>query len=169
MENGALYISGAAVALFKDATETRAFNVYRDFTWSFDLGFGKGKRAAWVVRALDTKNYYLFELTTAKSERRQWLFNFYLCRDGKLELKDSRDVVENLETPDDSFQLKVKVVGNQFSHTINIASRPQLGELPLGSFTDNTYSYGGVGFQAINGTEIKVLSFVIIPEKKAER
>lgn len=169
VENGVLHISGAAVAFFKDATETRAFNVYRDFTWSFDLSFGKGKGAAWVVRALDTKNYYLFELTTAKSDRRQWLFNFYLCRDGKLELKDSRDVVENLETPNDSFHLNVKVVGNQFSHTISIASRPQLGELPLGSFTDNTFAYGGVGFHAINGMEIKVLSFVIIPEKKAER
>jgi len=169
VENGALYVSGAGAALFKDATETRAFNVYRDFTWSFDLSFGKGKGAAWVVRATDTNNYYLFELATAKSDRRQWVFNFYLCRDGKLELKDSRDVVENLETPDDSFQLKVNVVGNQFSHTINIASRPQLGELPLGSFTDNTYSYGGIGFRAIDGMEIKVLSFVIIPEKKVER
>jgi PEGA domain len=168
VENGALHISGESVALFKDATETRAFNVYRDFTWSFDLSFGNRKGAAWVVRALDTKNYYLFELTTAKSDRRQWLLNFYLCRDGKLELKDSRDVVEKLETPGDSFQLKVKVVGNQFNHTINIASRPQLSELPLGSFTDNTFAYGGVGFQAINGMEIIVLSFVIIPEKKAE-
>lgn len=166
-DKGTLLVSGDAPALFRDATEARPFNVYRDFTWDFDVSFRNGKGAAWIIRAKDARNYYLVELTTTKSRQQRRLLNFYLCRDGRLELKDSRDVVENLEKPGDSFHLTVKVTGNQFIHTITVASSPGNEAQPLGTFTDNTFSYGGIGFQAINGADLIVRSFVIIPTQKA--
>jgi hypothetical protein len=168
-DKGTLRISGEKAALFRDATETRPFNVYRDFTWYFDVSFANGKGAAWIVRARDAQNYYLFELTTTKSSQRRRSLNFYLCRNGKLELKDSRDVVENLEKSSDSFLISVKAVGNQISHTISIASNPGLGEQPLGTFTDNSFSYGGIGFQAVNDVEMILRSFVVIPAQKPAR
>ncbi len=169
VEKGALRIGGEAVALFKDATESRPSNIYRDFTWDFDLSFGNGKGAAWIVRAKDTRNYYLFELTTTKSSQPRRSLNFYLCRNGQLELKDSRDVVEKIEKPGDSFHLTVKATGNQFTHTISIASNPGAEAQPLGTFTDNTFAYGGIGFRAANGMEMILRSFVIIPQPKAAR
>jgi hypothetical protein len=164
---GVLQISGPALALFKDVTETRAANVYYDFNWTFDVGLSNSKGAAWVIRAKDRQNYYLFELTTARAEQPARFFNFYVCRDGKLTLKDRREVVENLERPGDSFHLTVRARGSEFHHTISSANSPQRGEQPLGTFTDNSFAYGGLGFQAINGIEMKVFSFIVIPEKRA--
>lgn len=166
VEKGSLRLSGDAVALFKDATETRPSNVYRDFRWDFDVSFGNGKGAAWIVRAKDRQNYYLFELITSKSGQPRRALNFYLCRNGKLELKDSRDVVEKIEKPNDSFHITVIATGNQFAHTISIASNPGTEAQPLGTFTDNTFAYGGIGFQAVNGIEMIVRSFVVIPHQK---
>ncbi|HZS06302.1 MAG TPA: PEGA domain-containing protein [Blastocatellia bacterium] len=169
IEKGSLRVGGSAVALFKDATESRPSNVYRDFTWDFDVSFGNGKGAAWIVRAKDTQNYYLFELTTSKSSQQRKLLNFYVCRNGRLELKDSRNVIEPIEKPGDSFHITVKATGNQFAHTISVASSPSPEAQPLGTFTDSTFSYGGIGFQAVNGMEMIVRSFVVIPNQKSGR
>jgi hypothetical protein len=168
VERGGIIVRGEAVVLFKDAAEKRPFNVYRDFTLDLDLRFTNGKGAAWIIRARDLKNYYLFELTTSRSNQRQKLLNFYICRDGKLELKDSRKVVEEVEKPNDTFHLTIEARGNQFSHKIRIGSAPRSEPEPLGAFTDDTFSYGGIGFQAINGIEMLMQSLVIIPEKQGK-
>jgi len=166
LETGGIRVSGDQVALFKDATERRQFNVYRDFTLDLDLRFSNGKGAAWIIRAKDLKNYYLFELATSKSGSQRKVFNFYICRDSKLELVDSRPVVENIEKPNDSFHITIEARGNQFRHTIKLRSAPKPDAEPLGTFTDDTFSYGGIGFRAISGVEMLVQSLVIIPEKK---
>jgi len=166
LEKGGIRVSGEQVVLFKDAAEKRPFNVYRDFTLDLDVRFSNAKGAAWIIRAKDLKNYYLFELATSKSESGRKVFNFYICRDGKLELKDSRRVVEEIEKPNDSLHITVEARGDQFSHKIMVGSVPKPEPQPLGTFTDDTFSYGGIGFQAINGIEMLIQNLVIIPEKK---
>jgi len=165
-EKNGIQVSGKEVVLFKDTAEKREFNIYRDFGLDLDLRFKNGKGAAWIIRAQDLKNYYLFELATSKSEGGRKVLNFYICREGKLELKDSRRVVEDIEKPNDSFHITVEVRGNQFSHKIMVSSTPKPEPQPLATFTDDTFSIGGIGFQGVNGIEMLIQNLIIVPEKK---
>jgi hypothetical protein len=161
IESGArrgLHISGDEVALFRDATERRPANVYFDFNLVMSVRFPNDKGAAWVIRAKDAKNYYLFELATPRGERRSSRLDFYVCRDGVLELKNGYPVPIKFGQPDDTYYLTIEARGNKF--------KVSLGEGdPIGNFTDDTFSYGGVGFRAVNGIEMLVQQFVVMPNK----
>lgn len=165
-----IYVSGDRPVLFKGATEKRPFNFYRDFDLTFDLRFANGKGAAWILRAKDPGNYYLVELATRQSVAGRKVINFYLCRDGKCELKDSNVVVENLERGDDSYTIRVEARGPKLTHFITVASAPKSGgPQPLATFEDDTFRIGGVGFRGINGTETLLQTFFVQPVLRAAR
>jgi len=168
LDKRGLYISGDQPGLFKGAAETRNHNTYGDFDLDFDVRFPNGRGAAWIIRAKDTDNYYLFELTTSNSAARR-LFNFYLCRNGQCNLKDSRNVVEILEKPDDSYHLKLEARGARFTHKIRVFSTPRADDpQPLGTFEDNNFKFGGIGFRTVNGAEMLIQNLVIIPVLRNE-
>jgi hypothetical protein len=157
--NGAL-IKGDSLALFTTET-SRDFNVYRDFKLEFDVVFTNGKGVAWVVRAKDRSNYYLFEISGARSGRPA--FNFYVCQDGKLELKESRPIVENIDKPGDSFHLIFEARGNRFDTQLTIASAPSAKPYLIGIFQDDAFIYGGVGFRGKDQFESLLQTFFILP------
>lgn len=164
LDKKGLIITGDEAGLFKDPTEGRPFNIYFDFDLEFDVRFSNGKGVSWIVRAKDVKNYYLFELTT--SPRR---FNFYLCREGNCQLKDARPLVEKLDEPGDSFRIRFEARGSKFTAKLSrfLAPTPD-GPQPIGQFEDreNTFSYGGIGFRGMNGSEALLQSLVVIPVKR---
>jgi hypothetical protein len=167
--NGNFSVKHDAVVLLKSADKQDRFNYYSDFTLTLDLVLQPpqgGKGAAWIIRAKDHQNYYLFELTTSHSASGRKALNFYLCRDGKLTLKKSMPVVENIEIPGDSLMLTVEAKGNQFTCTLNSAQAPLPAPAVIGVFTDNTFSIGGVGFQGINGIEMLVRSLLLLPHPR---
>lgn len=165
-----LQIRGDQPGLFKGTAEKRTFNQYRDFDLDFDLRFTNGLGAAWIVRAKDEQNYYLFELTTINSSIKKRRFNFYLCRDGQCVLKDSHNVVELLETPDDSYHIRLEARGPRMVHKITLLKRPRIDDpQPLGAFEDNTFSVGGVGFRGIHGAETLLQNLVVLPARPADR
>ena len=168
LDKRGLYISGDQPGLFKGTAEIRNHNNYVDFDLDFDVRFINGRGAAWIIRAKDTDNYYLFELTTSNSAAKR-LFNFYLCRNGQCNLKDNRNVVEVLEKPDDSYHIKLEARGSQFTHKIRVFSTPRADDpQPLGTFDDNTFKNGGIGFRTVNGAEMLIQNLVIIPVKRTE-
>jgi len=97
-------------------------------------------------------------------------FKFYVCRDGELSLKDSIKVVEPIDYPDASFNLVLEARGNEFAHKILVDKAPKPEYQPLAVFTDkdHTYTIGGIGFRGINGTEMLIQSFFVMPEKKSK-
>jgi len=157
-------ITGDSLALF-DTEQRRDFNIYRDFKLEFDVRFANAKGAAWVVRAKDPKNYYLFELNGGPQSSNPRTFNFYVYHDGKPVLKDSKRIVENIDKLNDSFHITFEARGNQFKTYIQIASDPKGEAQPIGTFTDDSFSYGGVGFRAKDGIETLLQSFVVMPIK----
>ncbi len=168
LDKRGLHISGEQPGLFKGTAEKRNHNIYGDFDLDFDVRFTNGRGAAWIVRAKDRDNYYLFELTTAGSAVKR-LFKFYLCRNGQCNLKDSQNVVEMLEKPDDSYHIKLEARGDRFIHKIRVFSTPKADDpQPLGTFVDNTFTNGGIGFRAVNGAEMLLQNLVIIPVKRTE-
>lgn len=164
LDKRGLVVSGDEAGLFKDPTEDRAFNVYFDFNMTADVRFSNGRGVSWIVRARDTKNYYLFELTP--SPRR---FNFYICKDGQCTLKDGRPVVEKLDEPGDSYTIQFEARGSKFTAKLSRFLAPSAdGPQPIGTFDDreNTFSYGGIGFRGLNGSDVLLQSLVIIPVKR---
>lgn len=165
LERRGLLITGERVGLFRTPTEKRLFNVYRDFKMSFDLRFVNGRGAAWVVRAKDEKNYYLFQLLPA-ADGLQTRFNFYVCREGKCTLKDSKRYPEPLNKANDSYFVQLEVKGNEFSQRITVQSNPRADDpQPLGTFSDDSFTYGGVGFRGLDESQALLQNLVVIPLK----
>lgn len=165
LERRGLLIAGTKVGLFRTPTEKRAFNIYRDFRMSFDLRFSNGRGASWVVRAKDEQNYYMFQLVPA-ADGLQTRFNFYVCREGQCTLKDSKRYPEPLNKPNDSYFVQLEVRGVEFIHKITVSSNPRVDDpQPLGTFSDETFTYGGVGFRGIDENQALLQNLVVIPIK----
>ena len=155
-----LRITGEAVALVNNTTiPNQPFNQYGDFLLLLNVKFVNGKGASWVVRAQDDENFYLFELATSQSKSREKAWNFYICRDGNCELKDSQPCMAEIEKPESYIRISLEAKGNSFALKI-----PSQGDKGIGpTFTDDTFRYGGIGLRAINGLEMFVTEFFIKP------
>jgi len=153
-----LYVREGAFALANNTSRAnRTFNIYDDFTFIFNVRFDNGKGAAWVARAQDERNYYLFELN--KQEK---ALNFYICRDGECEKKRPDPVLANIDEEGAFFRIRLEARGNSFSHIIYTRE----GEQNLGGvIVDDAFRYGGVGLRAINGSEMFVNEFFVRPRK----
>lgn len=155
-------VKGDPVVMF-DTETNREFNTYRDFRTEFDVVFSNNKGASWVVRARDPNNYYLFEISRPAGGSP--VINFYICRNGKLEWKDSRPIVEKIDKPGDSFHIIFEARGNTFDTKLSIASAPSTQPYRLAIFQDDELSWGGVGFRGKDLSEFLLQTFFVIPLK----
>lgn len=143
--------------VFNTTLPNRRFNIYRDFDLLMNLRLAKGKGVAWIVRAEDEKNYYLFELDR---ERKQLLF--YICQNGKTRLIRQDNAVVNLDDTERFYRITLEVRGHQFSHKIETPDGP----IPLGgTFEDSAFRLGGVGLRALSGAEVFINQFSILKPK----
>jgi hypothetical protein len=138
---------------------------YADFKAEFDLKFTNGRGAAWVVRAKDKQNYYLFQLVGPKGEGRN-RFHSYVVENGQLrQLKPPEFLALDLSGPDDSFHITIEASGRSINHFIEISSAPTAARQPLSVLDDNTFSYGSLGFASKDNEEFTVLFVNITPAK----
>jgi hypothetical protein len=151
--------------LYKTTAPNRTINQYGDFELTLSVKFSNGKGAAWIVRAQDPRNYYLFELTTAASTLGRKRLVFYVCRDGKLEKILEHPVPHVLEEPNRSYTIKLRAVGERFQHYI-VTPAGAVRELcaPIDD-NDKTFAFGGIGLRAINGLVMSIEQFTIEPQK----
>ncbi len=154
------HIKGDQLVLF-NTEASRDFNTYRDLKLEFDIVFTNGKGVAWVARAKDRSNYYLFEIKGPSSGKP--VFNFYICEDGKLELKDSRPIVEKIDKSGDSFHIIFEARGGRFDTRLSIQSAPSAKPHLIGISQDDTFSYGGVGFRGKDMSDTLLQTFFVIP------
>ncbi|HMZ23216.1 MAG TPA: hypothetical protein PLD20_35155, partial [Blastocatellia bacterium] len=156
---GVTLTGNAAGFVFNTTRPNRKLNFYRDFDLTMNARFIKGNGFAWIIRAKDENNYYLFELDR---QRNQLLF--YICENGVKRPLRTDSFTANLDDKEWFYPIKLTVRGNKFSHTIETPTEEKkLG----GVFEDSTFSLGGVGLQAIGGAEVFLNQFLISkPEKK---
>lgn len=158
-----IYVAGDTPALVYKTTEpNRTINQYGDFDLVLGVQLRNGKGAAWIVRAQDEHNYYLFELTTGKSTRGLKQLVFYLCRNGNCEEKQAQSVVHALEDQNRSYTLRLRATGGHFQHYI--VTPGGLEKELCAAFDDKTYLFGGIGLRAYNGLEMFVDQLSIIPQ-----
>ncbi|MFN0086412.1 MAG: TIR domain-containing protein [Blastocatellia bacterium] len=152
-------IAGDKAGLFKTATRNQ-FCIYRDFTLNFTVRFMNGKGVAWIIRARDFDNYYLFELRTSGNDTGKKEFNFYIREGGRLTLVESQPVTADIDQDVYSFFITTEAIGSQFTHSINVGGESR----PLGIFKDERFSQGGVGFSPMNGMDVLVQHFLVTPK-----
>jgi hypothetical protein len=157
-----LFISKDSLGLVKNTSKrNRSFNVYDDFTLVLNVQFINGRGAAWVARAKDENNYYLFEL-----DAREKRLNFYLCIEGKCESRRSDIVLTEIGEEGAFFRVYLEARGNRFRH--QIVSPKGMKENLGGEFVDDSFRYGGVGLRGIDGIEMFVNEFFVKPDKKGQ-
>jgi hypothetical protein len=139
---------------------------YADFKMEFDTKFVNGKGAAWIVRARDRQNYYLFQLMGPKGAARN-TFHSYICQNGQLRLlRPPEFLALDLSRPDDSFHIIIEARGTQIKHSIEVTSAPKAGGAqPLSVITDSTISHGTVGFGTKDNEEFVVFYVNVTPLK----
>jgi hypothetical protein len=158
-------IKGDNVGLFKTKNTRNDFNMYQNFSLHFDVRFIGKKGVAWIVRAQDINNYYLFELS--KSEKLgQSVLDFYRVEKGNavLNTRDSRIVhIADVENDRDNFSITTEAIGDQFVVEISYSSRSGSNSEKLQSFVDKTFTCGGVGFLPKNGREVLLQQLRVTP------
>ena len=156
VSRGNALVRGQGVGLVRD-------KVYKDFTMEFDVRFSNGRGAAWVVRARDNKNFYLFQLTGPRSGTPN-TFRSYLCQDGQMKLLKTDFVAEDLSRPNDSFHIIVEARGGTIKHSIQVKSAPKAdGAQPLSTLSDQSLAYGTVGFGTADNEEAVVYFVSVVP------
>jgi hypothetical protein len=135
---------------------------YADFKAGFDLSFANGKGAAWVLRARDKQNYYLFQLMGPASAE-PGKFYSYIVEDGKIkQLRPPEFVPLKLNAQGASFLISVEAKGSSINHFIELSNDPQVtGRRPLSVLKDSTFSSGTLGFTSKDGEEF-IVQFVNI-------
>jgi hypothetical protein len=156
--SGKLKVQGPGIGLVKDSS-------YKDFRMEFDLVFGNGKGAVWVLRAQDEGSYYLFQLTGPNASTPN-VFRSFIYQNGQVKLLKLFRVPENLGVPGDKFHIIIEANGPEIKHFIQLKSNPKATQpQPFSVTTDTTFSNGRVGFGTIEGEEFVVQFVGIIPAK----
>lgn len=139
--------------------------IYKDFKMEFDVRLPNGKGAVWIVRARDAKNFYMFQLSGPRGSAPN-TFRSYVCKEGKVALLKSDFVAEDLSRPNDSYHVILEANGPSIRHSIQVKSAPKAGgPEPISLLTDNTFSYGTVGFTTIDSEETAVYFVSIAPSR----
>lgn len=153
-DKGLLYVQGeSGVGLPKNKR-------YRDCNISFGLRLNKTSGAAWVVRARDKKNYYLFCLGSTDSNLANQ-FSVYICRDGVLSPGDPALPLPIELKPGDDYRIRIQIVGNVIQHWITPSNIGEEYSLSLFKDPNNTFPIGGAGFMLLDGQDFLVNAFVI--------
>lgn len=158
-----LLVKGDELSLLKAPGSNQPFCVYYDFEAKWHLRFVNGKGASWILRAKDPDNYYLFELTTSKSQAGRKAFNAYLWRKGTATLVNTVTVVDDIEKPNDQFDIFIEARGPQIKHLISVTSKPKREATPIAIWSLPAFQYGGIGLRGINGNEVLIQEFWIRP------
>lgn len=156
--SGSLKVRGPGIGLIKDTS-------YKDFRMEFDLVFGNGKGAVWVLRGQDENTCYLFQLTGPAAGSPN-MFQTFLYQNGQVKLLKVFRVPENLGVPGDKFHIIVEARGPEIKHYVQVKSDPKATQpQPFSLMSDTTFSNGQVGFGTKDGEEFVVQFVSIIPAR----
>jgi hypothetical protein len=154
--HGRMTVKSSEVGLVKD-------KVWDDFKMEFDISLVNGRGAAWMVRARDKKNYYLFQLSGPAGTNPK-TFQTYIYQNGQSKLLKSEFVVDDLSHSNDQIHIIIYAKGPTITHLIKLSSSHTANPEKLSTLTDSAFSFGTVGFGAIDGEEFVVRFVNVTPE-----
>jgi hypothetical protein len=119
-----------------------------------------GDAIAFVVRALDKRNYYLVRLTGPKAAYAPNLLRVFAVKDGQPQPFGSPISLAGFDLRE-QFALTLKVTGNRFEFRLDDNN----GAQPVGVIYDpnNTSAAGAVGVAAAGDEQARILRFYVSP------
>ncbi len=156
-EKGFLTINSKEVGLPKERN-------YCDAEVVFSLRLLNSRGAAWVVRAQDKENYYLFCLNAEGAYSNKLVT--YICRNGSYDL--TKPVMFPSPIPvqlksNQTYRIRIIITGNVIQHFLT--DNKTGDEFSIGLCTDekNLFPCGNIGFVAPSGESFQAYGFVIKP------
>jgi hypothetical protein len=150
--------NGRGVALPHD----EGYRYYKDFQLSSDVRMRNGVAVSFVLRAADTQNYYLVQLTGEQAREPYYLRGF-VVKKGERQLLQSIPINHIASTikPKQFFKVNIKMTGN--SMNISVEDSQTGASLPLGILTDayQKFPIGAVGIAAEDGEQSDYGSFMV--------
>lgn len=152
LAGGALVISGAAEPGLARGV------YYGDFVFSFNLTMSSPGGGAWLLRARDARNYYLFSLSgpTGRYPNR---LAVYVVQDGKLDTASPAATPVPISSKLDvgaEYYVEVTARGNRIETRITPLATGVAES--LGEFVDpqGLFPTGGIGFRAVAGERFEI-------------
>jgi hypothetical protein len=158
-ESSKLMVGAPGVALPKDD----AVRFYTNFELRSNIRMVNGVAASFVVRALDSRNYYLIQLTGASADE-PYMLRGFVVKDGKVAQQLGSAPINSFANTLQTgkfFAVKMKMQDNQIRVWITDSQTGDL--LTLGILTDpyRTYSIGAVGIAARDREQNEVADFTV--------
>lgn len=158
--SGKLLVSGPGIALPRDSK----YRFYGDFQLTSDVNMVNGVAASFILRAKDSNNYYLVQLTGPNAPERYVLRGF-IVRNGVLSPLGAPIPIEGFADTlraNQFFRVTIKTTErNKFKVSITDS---QTGDvLPLGILTDpnNNFPIGAVGLAVRDAEQNEIGSFIV--------
>jgi hypothetical protein len=154
-----LTVKGAGVALPRE----EGYRYYKDFRISSTAKMSSGVALSFALRARDSKNYYMVQLTGEKSDE-PYTVRLFLVKNGveqRIRAIPIPSAGAKAMMPDKFFTVTIKMV--DFAITVEIEDSETGAPYPLGVLTDpaRTYAVGAVGIAGHAGEENVIGRFVV--------
>jgi PEGA domain len=153
-----LSVSGRGVALPRN----ESYRYYTDFQLSSDVRMNNGVAVSFALRASDTQNYYLVQLTGAKADEPYFLRAF-VVKNGAAQLLQSIPISHLASTIKQGQFFKVHIKMKANSMNIFVDDSQSGASLPLGILTDSyqNFSIGAIGIAAGEKEQSDYGSFMV--------
>jgi hypothetical protein len=138
---------------------------YRDCEVVFNLRLLDARGAAWMVRARDARNGYLFHLSGpgGRSPNQLWV---YVVRDGAWDAARPASAplpVDPPVAPGESYRIRIRVEGEVVQTWVTPGATGVEASVGLFRDLDRTFASGVAGLTTIDGAAFQVEGFVIRP------
>lgn len=162
-----LVVKGAGVALPRQ----RGFRFYKDFRLTSTAKMSNSVAVSFALRAQDSRNYYLLQVTGSASDDPHVL-RLFLINDGVARRIMGIPIPKSAAAPMDAgqfFTISVKMI--DFDITVEIIDSQTGASYPLGTLTDPEHSLavGAVGIAARDNEESVIGTFVVCTGEKCFR
>jgi hypothetical protein len=157
-EAGLLHLANAPVPGFPTGVR------YRNFRMAFHLKLENGGGAAWIVRAKDPKNYYLFYLSGPQGLIPN-RFVTYIVKDNRFDAMDffrSDPLIEQLAVGGE-YDIEIDVSNDVITHTLRSAATGKAENLAVFKDPGNTFSLGNIGFRTVGAERFAVDDLFVQP------
>lgn len=154
-----LMVKGAGVALPRE----EGYRYYKDFRLSSSARMTNGVALSFALRARDSKNYYLLELTGAKSDEPNTV-RLFVVKNGvaqRIRAIPIPSAGAKAMGPGQFFAISVKMI--DYAITVEIEDSETGAPYPLGVLTDpaRNFAVGAVGIAGNSGAENVIGRFVV--------
>jgi hypothetical protein len=136
------------------------YRYYQNFEMVSDVRLMDGDTVGFVLRAVDSQNYYLVQIS-GKNAAEPYNFSFFIVKNGRAERHSTNSIPPSLIASKKSFRVIIRGVDNVFRGFIVDSETGDL--LPLGNMPDRdpVFRKGAIGIAGRANSNFEVGTFTV--------